>query len=189
MCSSDLGAGLVMVAHAFLAALSFGLSGWLRRQTGILDIGQFGGLLARMPFAGAFMVACFLAGCGVPGFAGFAGEVTVLFGAWKGAPVNLHWVVVAAAWGGLILGGVYMLRAIRSVLHGPANPRWREVADTASGWRQLPFAILLAALILFGMAPGLLSRRIAPVAAEIVKGATAGAGKALVSVPAAHGAH
>ena len=47
------GAVLVMIAHGFLAALSFGLSGYLRQQTGTLEMDQLGGLLRRLPFIGA----------------------------------------------------------------------------------------------------------------------------------------
>src|SRR5438477_6855113 len=77
------GAVLVMVAHGFLAALAFGLNGYLYQQTGTLEMGQLGGLLRKLPFiGGALMIAAF-AGCGLPGFANFAGECTVLFGAWR----------------------------------------------------------------------------------------------------------
>src|SRR6266702_5001157 len=77
------GAVLVMIAHGFLAALSFGLSGYLYQQTGTLQINQLGGLLRRLPFVGAALMMAALAGCGLPGFANFAGEVAVFFGAWR----------------------------------------------------------------------------------------------------------
>jgi NADH:ubiquinone oxidoreductase subunit 4 (subunit M) len=38
----------------------------------------------------------------------------------------------------------------------------------ANLWRKVPFAILIAALILFGVAPGLLTKKIEPAAKEIV---------------------
>ncbi len=123
------GAVLVMVAHAFLAALGFALSGFLFARTGTLEMARFGGLLQRLPFIGAMMIACFMAGCGLPGFANFAGEVAVLFGAWKSTGAHLQWMVVAAAWGGLIIGAVYMLRAIRQVLHGKLSPEWKQLDE------------------------------------------------------------
>jgi len=55
------------------------------------------------------------AGCGLPGFANFAGEITVFFGAWKSLPL----VTGLAVWAALVIGAVYMLRAIRNMLHGP----------------------------------------------------------------------
>jgi NADH-quinone oxidoreductase subunit M len=161
------GAVLVMVAHALLAALSFALSGYVESQTGTVDLTKLGGLMRKMPFIGTIMVMCFMAGCGLPGFANFAGEATVLFGAWKVLP----WVVVAAAWSGLIIGGVYMLRALRATLQGPEKPEFARVAD-ADYWRRLPFALLIAGMILFGVAPVLVGDRVQPVAKEIVKLAT-----------------
>jgi NADH-quinone oxidoreductase subunit M len=197
------GAVLVMVSHALLAGLSFALAGWFHRQTGTLDMGRFGGLLSRVPFFGTAMIIALLAGCGVPGFANFAGEVTVLFGAWKQFP----WVVVAAAWGGLVVGGVYMLRAIREMMHGEIRPEFgllREFPNSEPlpetlpnitfgarliagltwflnsalgggiwrGWRRVPYVLLIASLLLFGFAPGLLTERILPAATNVVKMAT-----------------
>jgi len=108
-----------------------------------------------------------LAGCGVPGFANFAGELLVMFGSWK-SPTAGQWMVVAAAWGALIIGGVYMLRAIRSVLHGPLPESQAGMADATTAQR-LPFALLIAALLVFGVAPGLLTDQIRPAASRIVQ--------------------
>ena len=46
------GAVLVMIAHGFLAALIFGLNGYLYHQTGTLQMDQLGGLARRLPFIG-----------------------------------------------------------------------------------------------------------------------------------------
>lgn len=153
------GAVLVMVAHGFLAALSFGLSGYIHQQTGTLRMDELGGLLRRLPFVGAALLMAALAGCGLPGFANFPGELLVLFGAWKGMPAMAFAVI--AAWGALIIAAVYMLRSVRNVLHGPLLERWTSVSD-ATPWRRLPFVLLLAALLGFGVFPRLLTERIQP---------------------------
>src|SRR6266436_4727717 len=98
------GAVVVMIAHGFLASLTFGLAGYLYQQAGTLEIAQFGGLLRRLPFIGTVMVMAAFAGCGLPGFANFAGEVTVFFGSWQALPK----MTVFAAWGALIIGAIYM---------------------------------------------------------------------------------
>jgi NADH-quinone oxidoreductase subunit M len=157
------GTVLVMIAHGLLAALSFGLSGYLYQQTGTLEMSQMGGLLKRMPFIGTALIMAALAGCGLPGFANFAGEVLTLFGAWK----TLSPFVVVAAWGALVVGAIYMLRAVRNMLHGPLAENLPPVVD-ANLWRKVPFALLMAALILFGIAPGLLTKKIEPAARDIV---------------------
>ena len=161
------GAVLVMVAHGFLAALTFALSGYLYSQTRTLEIDELGGLLRPLPFIGSALVMAMMAGCGLPGFANFAGEAMVLFGAWK----VYQTVTVLACWGALIIGAVYMLRAIRNILHGPLAEKHAALAD-AGWWRRVPFVLLLAALLIFGCFPGLLTRKITPSVAALLKPAT-----------------
>lgn len=161
------GAVLVMVAHGFLAALTFALSGYVYQQTGTLEIPQLGGLLRRMPFIGTALIMAAFAGCGLPGFANFAGEVTVLFGAWS-VPA-LRTVTVLACWGALIIGAIYMLRAVRNMLHADLPTRWANVADAPHAWRKLPFVVLLTSLIVFGCFPRLLTEKISPSAKTIVE--------------------
>jgi NADH-quinone oxidoreductase subunit M len=160
------GAVVVMVAHGFLAALSFGLTGYLYRQTGTLDLGQLGGLLHRLPFIGTACIMAMLAGCGLPGFANFVGEMMVFFGAWTVFPG----VTIVAVWAALVVSGVYMIRAIRQLLHGPLPERWANLTDASSAWRKLPFALLLGCLFLFGGFPSSLTRRIEPAVASLVNG-------------------
>jgi NADH:ubiquinone oxidoreductase subunit 4 (subunit M) len=61
-----------------------------------------------------------------------------------------------------------MLRAVRNILHGPIAEELPAVQD-ANLWRKVPFAILIAALILFGVVPGLLTKKIEPAAKGIVE--------------------
>jgi NADH-quinone oxidoreductase subunit M len=163
------GAVLVMVAHGFLAALTFALSGYLYQQTGTLEMKELGGLLRKLPFIGAALIMAAFAACGLPGFANFAGEVTVLFGAWKVFPL----VTILACWGALIIGAIYTLRAVRNILHAQLPERWAGVADAPHLWRKLPYALLLASLLVFGCFPRLLADRIKPDAQKIVEMATA----------------
>jgi NADH-quinone oxidoreductase subunit M len=157
------GAVLVMIAHGFLAALTFGLSGYIYQQTGTVKMDRLGGLLRRLPFIGGALMMAAFAGCGLPGFANFAGEITVFFGAWKVFPV----VTVLACWGALIIGAVYMLRAIRGMLHGPLPDQWAGVID-ANFWRKVPFILLLASLLVFGCYPRFLTDKIEPCVSEKV---------------------
>jgi NADH-quinone oxidoreductase subunit M len=158
------GAVVVMIAHGFLAALTFGLAGYLYQQAGTLQIADFGGLLRRLPFIGTVMIMAAFAGCGLPGFANFAGEVTVFFGARKAFPG----LTALACWGALIIGAIYLLRAVRTMLQGPLNEKWSNFADAANPWRKAPFVILVSCLIIFGCFPRLLTDKIQPRAQEIV---------------------
>ena len=169
------GTVLVMVAHGFLAALAFGLSGWLRQQLGTLDIPAMGGLIRKLPFVGTLMIMALFAGCGLPGFANFPGELMVLFGAWT----DLRSLVVVAAWAALVVGAIYALRAVRNIWHGPVNPAWAsapllDARDTAgrslfNAWRKVPYLLLLAGLLVFGLYPQLLAGRVGPSVARLLK--------------------
>jgi NADH-quinone oxidoreductase subunit M len=165
------GAVFVMIAHGLLAALSFALSGYLRAQTGTLNLDEMSGLLRRLPFIGTALIMAMLASCGLPGFANFVGELSVLFGAWKGGFHYAHGIVVAAAWSGMVVGALYTLGVVRRVLHGESSEKWSDVQD-ASPWRKLPFVLLLAGLLLFGCWPRLLIDKIQPSADTIVRMAT-----------------
>jgi NADH-quinone oxidoreductase subunit M len=158
------GAVLVMIAHGLLAALTFGLSGYLYAQAGTLDMTRMGGWLRRLPFIGSVMMMAMLAGCGLPGFANFPGEVLTLFGAWESFPL----VTALAVWGALVIAGVYMLRAIRNIFHGPLDPEWERLKDAPNWWRKLPYALLLAGLLVFGFFPRLLTDKIRPGVEAIV---------------------
>src|SRR5437870_9115309 len=75
------GAALLMFAHGVSIALLFALAGELRQRTGTLVFDELGGLARVMPFAGlAFGIGVFAA-IGLPGFANFAGEIMISFGA------------------------------------------------------------------------------------------------------------
>ena len=113
-----------------------------------------------------------MAGCGLPGFLNFVGEVSVFFGAWQEPALRV--VTVLAVWGALIIGAVYMLRAVRAALHGPAREDATYVTDVtdANLWRKLPYAVLIVSLLVFGFFPKLLTEKIKPVTENIVNMAT-----------------
>src|SRR5258706_11631762 len=152
------GAVLVMIAHGFLAALIFGLSGYVYQQTGTLQIDQLGGLLRKLPFIGSGLIMAAFAACGLPGFANFAGEATVFFGGWRA----FRLVTILACWGALMIGALYLLRAVRVMLHGPLTEQWANIKDAPHLWRKAPFVLLLTSLIVFGCFPWLLTEKIRP---------------------------
>ncbi len=159
------GAVLVMIAHGLLAALAFGLAGWLRAQTGTTDMEKLGGLLQSMPFIGTALLMALFAGCGLPGFANFAGEITIFFAAWK---ADFKVIAALAAWAALVVGAVYTLRAARRLLHGPLPDNGRAGTDASDWFTKLPYALLLAALLLFGFLPRLLTDKISPAAERLL---------------------
>jgi NADH-quinone oxidoreductase subunit M len=129
----------------------------------------FGGLAAPMPrYAGMFLFAA-LAAAGLPGLAGFVGEVLVVLGcaqspagAWAGhGPDAFRWLAVAAA-SGVIMTAAYLLWTYKRVFTGPVrHEEHRSLPDlSAREWATLaPLALLTLAI---GIHPALVTRIVAP---------------------------
>jgi NADH-quinone oxidoreductase subunit M len=162
------GAVLIMIAHGLLAALSFAISGYFYQETGTLDMDRMGGFLQKMPFVGSAFLMAAMAGCGLPGFGNFVGEALTLFGAYKQFSI----IVSFAVWGGLVIASIYMLRAVRAILHGPVPEELPAISDAQGWWRKLPFALLFVVLIFFGVWPRALTEKIRPSAQRILDMAT-----------------
>ncbi|MBA3607179.1 MAG: NADH-quinone oxidoreductase subunit M [Chthoniobacterales bacterium] len=159
------GAAILMFAHGISIALLFALAGEIRARTGTLVFSDLGGLGKLMPFAGfAFGVATF-ASIGLPGFANFAAEVMVFFGAfgvgaeWQGFHI-FQVATVLALWG-VVISAVYMLRAYRAIFMGPPNERLNAPPDLARAVR-LPIVLLIAATMIVGFFPNTFLRLLRP---------------------------
>ena len=150
------GAALLMFAHGLSIAALFAMAGMLREHRPALELDSFGGLAKHMPaLAFAFGLAAF-ASIGLPGFANFASELTVFFGAYKPAAgldaSHFHLAVVFALWG-VVISAVYMLRAYRAIFMGEPDKQTAAWADPFKAMRW-PVVILLATLLIAGFAPG-----------------------------------
>src|SRR5215813_5258243 len=140
------GAAALIFAHGLSIALLFAVAGQIRNRTGTLEFGELGGLAKVMPFAGlAFGFAAFAA-IGLPGFANFASEVMIFFGAfrhgWEMQRFHLFQTATVLALWGVVISTVYMLRAYRSTFMGTMNDRWAKLADLGSDLK-IPVALLV----------------------------------------------
>ena len=110
------GAVMQMVAHGLTAGLLFLVVGLLYQRTHSRDLADYGSLLGRAPRFAFFAAFGLLAAIGLPGSAGFIGELHVLvggFGRWGGT------VLLVCL--GMLIGAAYSLRVIgRLCLPGPA---------------------------------------------------------------------
>ncbi len=142
------GALFVMVAHGFGTGSLFALVGVLHERRHSRDLGSYGGLASRMPLAAAAFGLASFSSVGLPGLAGFVGEILVLLAA---APRFPALVPLAAC--GVVLSAAYMLRAVRVVFLGP------ETEGPARDLTRVEAALLapaLALLVLLGVRPGIL---------------------------------
>ena len=163
------GAALLMFAHGLSIAALFGLAGQLRQRTGSLAFVDLGGLGKTLPvLCFCFGLAAF-ASIGLPGFANFAAEVMVFFGAFSSGHttpgVSVHFskpqlATVLALWG-VVISAVYMLRAYRAVFMGEPNKRWTGLSDLAYSQRW-PLGLLIATLLLAGFFPQMFVNLLTP---------------------------
>ncbi len=159
------GAAMLMFAHGLSIALLFAIAGEVRARTGTLSFADLGGLAKVMPLAGlAFGLGAF-ASIGLPGFANFAAEVMVFFGAFhNGADMEqFHVMQIATLLGlwGVVISAVYMLRAYRAVFMGNMPERWASLPDLR-GYFRLPITLLVAALLYVGFFPQMFVRILTP---------------------------
>src|SRR5438477_4941430 len=127
------GAVLQMFSHGVIAALLFAVAGrmiYRRTHTRELDVLAGMSLSRVLPFAAFTFVVASAASMGIPGFSGFAAEITILIGAWKTFP-GAVWITGA----GMVLVAAFTLRALKKtffsdvrVQQGRAltDPDWNE---------------------------------------------------------------
>ncbi|PYJ23969.1 MAG: NADH-quinone oxidoreductase subunit M [Verrucomicrobia bacterium] len=159
------GAVVLIFAHGLSIALLFAIAGELRKQTGTLVFDELGGLAKVMPFAGLAFGFGVFAAIGLPGFANFAGEIMIFFGAfkngWEMDRFHIFQIATALALWGVVISTVYMLRAYRKAFMGILNDRWNGLVDFRSGLR-IPVALLVGALLCYGFFPQFFVRMVTP---------------------------
>lgn len=159
------GAALLMFAHGLSIAALFAIAGFIRQRQLSLSYDSLGGLATSMPFLGATFGFAAFASIGLPGFANFASEVMVFFGAFKSSTASLHFSNIQIAtffalWG-VVISAVYMLRAYRAVFFG-------EPEKSIAGWKDVtgsvrwPVFLLLGFLLFAGFAPSYFLAYITP---------------------------
>jgi NADH-quinone oxidoreductase subunit M len=147
------------IAHGLITGLLFFLVGGVAQRYGGTDMDTIGGgMLAKAPHLGSLLVFASVASLGLPGLAGFWGEMLAMLSAYRPAPgldrgVFLVFMTVAGM--GAVLTASYFLVMIRRVAHGVAPPRWREVALVDATGREL---LAWAPLVLFAFVAGLWPR-------------------------------
>src|SRR3989440_4501386 len=159
------GAVVLMFAHGLSIALLFAIAGELRKRTDTLILDELGGLGKVMPFAGlAFGLGAFAA-IGLPGFANFAAEVMIFFGAFKNGweMERFHLFQIATVLGlwGVVISAIYMLRAYRKTFMGTLAARWKDLVDLRPGLR-VSVTLLVGAALCYGFFPQSFIRIIAP---------------------------
>ena len=158
------GAVLQMFSHGVIAALLFAIAGrmvYRRTHTRDLDELSILGLGRALPFAAFAFVVASTASMGIPGFSGFAAEITILLGAWKTFPVAV-WITGA----GMVLVAAFTLRALKQSFFGDTQPVDSSNASSRfepiTTAEKLGASLLMFATLAVGLYPKFLLDRIIP---------------------------
>lgn len=154
------GAVLQMFSHGVIGALLFAIAGrMIYRRTHTRDLDELSilGLSRALPFAAFCFVIASAASMGIPGFSGFAAEITILIGTWKTFPWAV-WITGA----GMVLVAAFTLRALKKSFFGDnqsAHSSSYEPITIAEKWGA---GLLMFATLGIGLYPKLLLDRIIP---------------------------
>ncbi|MFC4058809.1 NuoM family protein [Planomonospora corallina] len=110
------------IAHGLITGLLFFVAGAVKERYGTADMPTLGGgMLVRLPHLGSLLTFAAIASLGLPGLAGFWGEMLALLGAFQPAPgLSRPLFLTFMAVGGLgtVLTAAYFLVMLSRVTHG-----------------------------------------------------------------------
>ena len=167
------GAVLQMFSHGVIAALLFAVAGrmiYRRTHTHELDALAKMNLSHALPFAAFAFVIASAASIGIPGFSGFAAEITILIGTWKTYP-GAVWITGA----GMVLVAAFTLRALKQSFFGETGSGVvrmqegqalldpdRNEQQSISPAEKIGACLLMFATLAVGIYPKMLLDRIMP---------------------------
>ncbi|MGZ5368097.1 MAG: complex I subunit 4 family protein [Aeromicrobium sp.] len=161
------------VAHGLITGLLFFNAGSLKDRYGTASLSAIGrGLYARAPRLAALFAFAAIASLGMPGLAGFWGEMLSLRALYETDGLildrTLAWTLLGVAAVGVILTTAYFVRAIRLLDQGEPTPlkRDRDLSMTEG----LVGGVLVLLIVVLGVAPGLLMGPIEEGVSKLVGG-------------------
>ena len=156
------GGVLQMVNHGLATGALFLLVGMVYERTHTRDLDSMGGLASVMPWLmGAFLFTAF-ASAGLPGLNGFVGEFLVIVGTFA---VSTWFGALAAT--AVVLAAIYLLWSYQRMAFGPVREEHRLLPDVSLR-EVVVLAPVLALLLVFGVAPTLLTDRIDPATEAVI---------------------
>ncbi len=143
------GALVYIVAHGLFTAGLFIVLGAIEQREETRSLARLGGLAIANPRLGGAVAIMTLAALGLPGLAGFAGEILILTGLYQAGAV---WPAILALVP-VVLAAAYMLRIFQGIMHGPQHADL-PVRRDLSALELAALAPLVVALVLLGVNPG-----------------------------------
>lgn len=155
------GAVMQMVSHGLMTALFFAMIGMVYERTHTRDVNAMGGLLKSIPFISTLFVIVGLCSLGLPGLSGFVAEMMVFMGSWERTDWLTRVATVLSA-ASIVVTAVYILTAIGKVIMGPSKNNVHTLLSDARWYEKTAALVLLAGILLIGLAPLLLQQLISP---------------------------
>ncbi|GAB2813124.1 NADH-quinone oxidoreductase subunit M [Actinoallomurus bryophytorum] len=146
------------VAHGLITGLLFFVAGGIKERYGTGDLKVLGGgMLAKAPYLASILTFAAVASLGLPGLAGFWGEMLALLGAYRpdgGLPRGTFLTFMVLGGVGAVLTAAYFLRMLSRLTHGPVAERWLKTrfADVRS-YELLAWTPLITATLFIGLWP------------------------------------
>jgi NADH-quinone oxidoreductase subunit M len=150
-----------MVAHGVITGMLFFLAGSVHERYHTREIAEIGGgMLQKVPLLAGILAFTAIASLGLPGLAGFWGEVMALLSAYSpadGLSLGLFRTLMVVGGIGTILTAGYFLWMLQRVNLGTVPDRWRDkdLVDI-NRVEYLAWAPLLVGILLLGVAPALI---------------------------------
>ncbi|MES3160238.1 MAG: NuoM family protein [Halorubrum sp.] len=164
------GATFQMVAHGLISGLMFMAVGVIYNATHTRMVGDMAGMADRMPITVGILVAGAFGYMGLPLMAGFAGEFFIFVGAFGAPSLPYAPLFTALAMFGIVIVAGYLLSAMQKTLFGPFRLETDYEVGRAPVHDIVPLAVLLAAIIVLGVAPDLFFEMIRDAAVPVVEG-------------------
>ena len=158
------GATVQMVSHGFISGLLFALVGFVYSRTHTRQIADMRGIGLRMPLVAVVFTVAAFATAGLPSLSGFVAELLVFLGSFD----QFRAIVIVTVFG-VLLSAAYMLWTVMRVFHGPLMERWAGLTDATRWWEVVPMAAMVAAIVVVGIFPAVLTEMIEPSARSIVE--------------------
>ena len=160
------GAVLQMFSHGVIASLLFSVVGCMiyeRTHTRNLDELAKLQLSKAIPFAAFTFVVASAASMGIPGFSGFAAEITILMGLWNSYP----WLMIGAVVG-MALTAAFTLRALKLAFFADSTAQPPQY-DPITLHEKLGASLLIVSTLAVGLYPKMLLDKIEPCVNAILR--------------------
>ncbi|MBI4261411.1 MAG: NADH-quinone oxidoreductase subunit M [Actinobacteria bacterium] len=150
-----------MVAHGVITGMLFFEVGSIYDRYHTREIAEIGGgMMLKVPYLAGLFAFTAIASLGLPGLAGFWGEVLALLSAFspaEGLSIPLYRTLMVFGGIGTILTAGYFLWMLQRVNMGTLPDRWRDEAIVdVSRVEWVAWAPLLVAILLLGVWPRLI---------------------------------